>query len=124
MPGKPVRLDPGFIDAVKTVVRTLLGERSHPLAEVDVAVEPDVVALTARLVLRISEGPRARIGTIEVTRLGMNEDDMETIADFVARVLIQGEDPMAVGKDVIEFRLPKQTLYYNFDNEYPAWAKL
>jgi glycine hydroxymethyltransferase len=64
-----------------------------------------------------------RIGTIETTRLGMNETDMETIADFIARVLIHGEDPIAVGKDVIDFRLPKQTLYYNFDNEYPAWAK-
>src|ERR1044071_287724 len=61
-----------------------------------------------------------RIGTIEVTRLGMNETDMETIADFIARVLIQGEDPAAVGRDVTDFRLPKQTLYYNFDNEYPA----
>lgn len=65
-----------------------------------------------------------RIGTIEVTRLGMNENDMETIADFIARVLIEGEDPASVGKDAIDFRLPKQTLYYNFDNEYPAWAKM
>ena len=63
-----------------------------------------------------------RIGTIEVTRLGMNENDMETIADFIARVLVEGEDPESVGKDVIDFRLPRQTLYYNFDNEYPAWA--
>ena len=64
-----------------------------------------------------------RIGTIEVTRLGMNEQDMETIADFMARVLVQGEDPQRVGKEVIDFRLPKQTLYYNFDHEYPAWAR-
>lgn len=63
-----------------------------------------------------------RIGTIEVTRLGMNESDMETIADFIARVLVEKEDPELVGKDVIDFRLPKQTLYYNFDNEYPSWA--
>jgi glycine hydroxymethyltransferase len=63
-----------------------------------------------------------RIGTIEVTRLGMNESDMEAIADFIARVLVQGEDPKTVGKDVMEFRLPRQTLYYNFDHEYPAWV--
>jgi hypothetical protein len=48
---------------------------------------------------------------------------METIADFMARVLVQGEDPETVGKDVMEFRLPRQTLYYNFDHDYPAWAK-
>jgi glycine hydroxymethyltransferase len=65
-----------------------------------------------------------RIGTIEVTRLGMNENDMETIAEFIARVLVEGEDPESVGKDVIDFRLPKQTLYYNFDYGYPEWARI
>ncbi len=63
-----------------------------------------------------------RLGTIEVTRLGMNEKDMETIADFITRVLVRGESTETVGKDVIDFRLPRQTLYYNFDNEYPDWA--
>ena len=65
-----------------------------------------------------------RMGTIEATRLGMNEKDMETIAEFMARVLVKGEDAESVGKDVVDFRLPKQTIYYNFDHEYPAWAKV
>jgi glycine hydroxymethyltransferase len=64
-----------------------------------------------------------RMGTIEITRLGMNEQDMETIADFIARVLVKEEDPEVVGRDVMDFRLPKQTLYYNFDHEYPDWVK-
>ncbi len=64
-----------------------------------------------------------RLGTIEVTRLGMNEKDMRAIADFIARVLVNNEPPELVGADVMDFRLPKQTLYYNFDNEYPDWAK-
>jgi len=64
-----------------------------------------------------------RLGTIEVTRLGMNEQDMETVADFIARVLVKGEPAELVGADVIDFRLPKQTLYYNFDNEYPEWTR-
>ncbi|MGZ9223840.1 MAG: serine hydroxymethyltransferase [Anaerolineales bacterium] len=65
-----------------------------------------------------------RIGTIEVTRLGMNEKDMGTIADFIARVLIENEEPRRVGKEVTDFRLPKQTLYYNFDHGYPDWAMM
>jgi glycine hydroxymethyltransferase len=65
-----------------------------------------------------------RIGTIEVTRLGMNEKDMETIADFIARVLVKNENVESVGKDVVDFRYPQQTLYYNFDHGYPAWAKV
>lgn len=63
-----------------------------------------------------------RLGTIEVTRLGMNEQDMSTIAGFIARVLVENQDPETVGKDVTEFRRPLQTLYYNFDHEYPTWA--
>jgi glycine hydroxymethyltransferase len=64
-----------------------------------------------------------RVGTIEVTRLGMNEKDMETIAEFIARVLVKEEPPELVGADVTDFRLPKQTLYYNFDHEYPESAQ-
>jgi len=54
----------------------------------------------------------------------MNENDMEIIADFIARVLVKKEEPELVGKDVVDFRFPQQTLYYNFDHEYPAWAKV
>lgn len=61
-----------------------------------------------------------RMGTIEVTRLGMMEQDMETIADFMVRVLVNGEDPQSVRRDVEDFRLPMQDFYYNFDNGWPA----
>jgi len=60
-----------------------------------------------------------RIGTIEITRLGLMEDDMSTIADFFKRVLIDGQDTDAVRKDVEAFRLPLQDFYYNFDNGWP-----
>jgi glycine hydroxymethyltransferase len=60
-----------------------------------------------------------RMGTIEVTRLGMREDEMETIADFISRVLVEGEPPESVAEDVIEFRLPYQDMYYSFDHGMP-----
>ena len=60
-----------------------------------------------------------RMGTIEVTRLGLMEADMATIAEFIARVLVKGEDPATVQKDVEAFRLPLQDFYYNFDNGWP-----
>ena len=60
-----------------------------------------------------------RIGTIEVTRLGLMEEDMATIADFMARVLVQGEETAKVGKDAEDFRLPLQKFYYNFDHGWP-----
>lgn len=61
-----------------------------------------------------------RIGTIEVTRLGLMEDDMATIADFMARVLVEGEDTAAVKEDVEAYRLPLQDFYYCFDNGWPS----
>lgn len=60
-----------------------------------------------------------RIGTIEVTRLGLMESDMATVADFMARVLIEGEDVESVRKDVEDYRLPLQDFYYCFDNGRP-----
>src|SRR5256884_809420 len=57
-----------------------------------------------------------RIGTIEVTRLGMHEPEMETIAEFMARILIEHTSPAAVGHDVTEFRGSYQTLYNCFYN--------
>jgi glycine hydroxymethyltransferase len=60
-----------------------------------------------------------RLGSIEVTRLGMREGDMETIAEFIARILVERQSPEDVLEDVIDFRLPYQTLYYCFDNGLP-----
>jgi glycine hydroxymethyltransferase len=60
-----------------------------------------------------------RIGTIEITRLGLMEDDMPVIANFFERILVKREPPETVRRDVEDFRLPLQTFYYCFDNGYP-----
>ncbi len=61
-----------------------------------------------------------RLGTIEVTRLGMKEPHMARIADLMARVLIEREAPESVLEDVIEFREPYQKVYYCFDHGLPS----
>jgi glycine hydroxymethyltransferase len=61
-----------------------------------------------------------RIGTTEITRLGMKEQEMESIADFMARVLVEQEAPEKVVDDVVAFREPYQTVYYCFDHGIPA----
>lgn len=60
-----------------------------------------------------------RMGTTEVTRLGMCEAEMEAVAAFIARVLVERESPGSVVEDVIEFRQPYQAMYYCFDNGLP-----
>lgn len=61
-----------------------------------------------------------RIGTIEVTRLGMKEREMEQISDFIAEVLVAGQEPETVRRRVLEFRAGFQKLYYCFENGLPA----
>ena len=61
-----------------------------------------------------------RMGSIEVTRLGMREAEMDQIAGFIARVLVEKAAPEDVLEDVIDFRQPYQTLYYCFENGLPA----
>ena len=61
-----------------------------------------------------------RLGTIEVTRYGMREKEMDLIADFMARLLIEKQSPEAVVEEVIEFRQGYQTLFYNFDHGLPT----
>jgi glycine hydroxymethyltransferase len=56
-----------------------------------------------------------RMGTIEVTRLGMGAGEMNAIANFMARVLIEEQEPEAVGRDVVDFRRPFQRLRYCFE---------
>jgi glycine hydroxymethyltransferase len=60
-----------------------------------------------------------RLGTTEVTRYGMREKEMDAIADFIGRVLIEKQSPETVMEDVIDFRQVFQTLYYNFDHGIP-----
>ncbi|MGO9206068.1 MAG: serine hydroxymethyltransferase [Candidatus Limnocylindrales bacterium] len=60
-----------------------------------------------------------RLGTIEVTRLGMGESEMEAIADLIARVLVEQLSPELVAGDVADFRGPFQILYYCFDHPLP-----
>lgn len=60
-----------------------------------------------------------RLGTVEVTRLGMGGPEMERIADFIHRVVVRKEEPEAVRKDALELRRGFQTLYYCFENGLP-----
>ncbi|MHA1735314.1 MAG: serine hydroxymethyltransferase, partial [Candidatus Thorarchaeota archaeon] len=65
-----------------------------------------------------------RLGTSEMTRLGMKESEMDAIAEFMTRVVMKGEDVRKVAEDVAEFRKDFQHVYYAFDTDTPAYAHL
>lgn len=56
-----------------------------------------------------------RLGTNEVTRLGMKEREMGVIADLIARVLIDGEDLAGVREEVHEMRSRFRKPVFCFD---------
>jgi glycine hydroxymethyltransferase len=60
-----------------------------------------------------------RIGTIEVTRYGMKEPEMERIADLMARILVGGEAPEGLRAEAVALRHAFPTLYYCFENGLP-----
>jgi glycine hydroxymethyltransferase len=61
-----------------------------------------------------------RLGTSEVTRLGMKEPEMVEIADLIKRVVIDKEGVSEVQTDVIEFRKAYQRVHYCFDGAAEA----
>ncbi|MEP7105331.1 MAG: serine hydroxymethyltransferase [Chloroflexota bacterium] len=63
-----------------------------------------------------------RLGTIEVTRLGMGAAEMEAIAGFIERVVVAGEAPERLASEVADFRAPFQDLYYCFERPSPVSA--
>nr|MDO8114806.1 serine hydroxymethyltransferase [Candidatus Sigynarchaeota archaeon] len=56
-----------------------------------------------------------RLGTSEVTRLGMKESDMKVIADFFKKIIIDKKDPKTIAPDVAEFAKNFQTVKFCFE---------
>src|SRR5918998_178031 len=62
-----------------------------------------------------------RIGVPEVTRLGMKENEMQEIADFIKRVVIDKQDPNIISEEVSNFRMRFKKVHYAFDNSLGAY---
>ena len=58
-----------------------------------------------------------RLGVQELTRVGFTPDDMEEVARFYARVLMDGENPRDVRKDVHALKMNHQTVRYCFNED-------
>lgn len=62
-----------------------------------------------------------RIGTQEITRLGMRGGHMGQVAQFLTRIIIRKQPPERVAVDVAEFRRGFQKLHYAFDSAQDAY---
>ena len=62
-----------------------------------------------------------RLGTSELTRLGMKESEMNEIASFLSRIIVKKEDPQKVKSEVENFRKDYQKVHYSFEPGTPAY---
>ncbi len=58
-----------------------------------------------------------RLGTQEMTRMGMKESEMKYIAEIFRKVILDKKDPQDVKKEVSEFRKEYQKVHYSFDED-------
>jgi len=65
-----------------------------------------------------------RLGTQELTRIGMKEKDMVEVAEFFRRIVIKKEDPKKVGADVREFKKNFTKIQYCSNSGAPAFEHL
>ena len=65
-----------------------------------------------------------RMGTSEVTRLGMGKSEMKDIAEFFKKLIIEEKDPKKVKNEVAEFRKDFQEVKYCFQPQNKAYEYL
>ncbi len=56
-----------------------------------------------------------RLGVCELTRRGMKEEEMQKVADFIARVIRDGEKPQKIKTEVMKFVAEFQGIEYCFE---------
>ncbi|MDW8360129.1 MAG: serine hydroxymethyltransferase [Candidatus Caldarchaeum sp.] len=62
-----------------------------------------------------------RMGTQEVTRLGMNESEMKYIAELIAKVVVKKRNPDEVAEEVAEFRKDFRKVHFCFESATGAY---
>ncbi|MDG6922153.1 MAG: aminotransferase class I/II-fold pyridoxal phosphate-dependent enzyme, partial [Nitrososphaerota archaeon] len=62
-----------------------------------------------------------RLGTSEITRLGMKKDQMKQIGSLLGRIIIKKEDPSVVKKEVEGLRDSYQKVHYAFETGTAAY---
>jgi glycine hydroxymethyltransferase len=88
-------------------------EVAHRLAEVNIITNKNLLPNDTPQDWDRPSG--LRIGTTEVTRLGMGEVEMRAIADLIAGVLVEGRETAHVRAEALELRAGFQQVGYCFD---------
>lgn len=117
----------GFTESHTLVVDV---EEHHGGAKVAKALEDANIIVNKNLLPWDSDPVRPsgiRVGSQEITRLGMKEKDMVAIAELMARVIVKGEQPSSIVEDVRAFKRDFTKVHYCFHEgeeayDYPPMA--
>jgi len=116
----------GFTESHTLVVDV---EQFHGGAKVAKVLEEANIILNKNLLPWDSDPVKPcgiRIGSQELTRLGMKEKEMSEVAELIARVVVKGEEPRAVKEDVVRLKREFTKVHYcYFEGEeaydYPSY---
>ena len=119
----------GFTESHQIVVDIADHAKSIGLGgDIEALLESSNIILNRNLLPRdLAEGRHyenpggLRIGTSEVTRLGMGKSEMEEIAEFIKKIIIDKKGPKQVKQEVIEFRKEFQEIKYCFQKGNQAY---
>ncbi len=115
----------GFTESHQIVVDVskyaLSGDMERALEAANVIVNRQLIPGDIQAGRHYQNPGGLRIGTSEITRLGMKKNDMVDVADFIKRIVVGKEDPKKVKPDVAAFRKDFQTVHYCFENAKNAY---
>lgn len=103
-----------IIDIVRTPLKDGMSVEKR-LEEANIIINRNLLPWDIRDGRHYMQPGGIRLGTCEVTRLGMRESEMEEIAEFMKSVVFDGVSPEKVAKDVADFRRDYQTCRYCFE---------
>ena len=97
------------------------GKFEHELEEANLIVNRQLLPGDIKAGKDYKRPGGIRLGSSEVTRLGMKESEMQEIANFIHRIIVNKETPESVKKDIIEFRSQFTKVHYAFETLADAY---
>ena len=115
----------GYTESHQTVVNVLDygdgGKIEADLEKANIIVNRQLIPGDLKAKRNYMSPGGIRLGTSEITRLGMKESEMQQIASLIKQVIIDKKDPKEITSKVIDFRKNYQKTEYCFDNKLGAY---
>ena len=115
----------GYTESHQTVVNVLDygdgGKIEADLEKANIIVNRQLIPGDLKAKRHYMHPGGIRLGTSEITRLGMKEPEMKEIASMIKDVVIDKKEPSEITGKVAEFRKEFQKTQYCFDNKLGAY---